>query len=429
MIRWMNPAMRGTPSHRVRRVAFSALIGMVGIAGCSGTEAVPGDPQLSSMVVSSDPELAELTAGLIPAIEELSGLELREPIRVERRSREELERYLRTTMEQEFPPEEIERITSSYEHLGLVPDGFDFEATLVTLFTSQVAGFYEPDSTALYVLDDQNDLLFEPTLAHELVHALQDQHVDLNALTALELENDRRVAAQAAIEGHATLVMQEYTMLSLAGDSIFRLPLPVMPPSLRSVMIQMVANTPEFADVPPLITAGLTGAYVDGAYYVQSLWQEDDSRPAPFGELMPRSTEQVLEMSPPAEWADDPPLVVRFSSDHEPIYADNLGALETRVLLERVDPSAAASVVQEWSGDRFALYEGENGRGLVWVTLWDSEDGREAAFGLVERAFATSSRESRVERIEVDGRPGIRVDVGPGVPELTISWAPLETDL
>ena len=68
------------------------------------------------------------------------------------------------------------------------------------LYTEQVAGFYEPDSTALFVLDDQDEVALKGLLLHELVHAVQDQTVDLDALTDPDLGADRAAAAQSAID-------------------------------------------------------------------------------------------------------------------------------------------------------------------------------------------------------------------------------------
>ena len=39
---------------------------------------------------------------------------------------------------------------------------------------------------------------------HELVHALQDQYVNLDSLEHLKGDDDRAAAAQAVIEGQAT---------------------------------------------------------------------------------------------------------------------------------------------------------------------------------------------------------------------------------
>src|SRR2546425_2948610 len=46
-------------------------------------------------------------------------------------------------------------------------------------------------------------------ISHELVHALQDQYVNLDSLVELKRQNDRRTAAQSILEGQATLARSE----------------------------------------------------------------------------------------------------------------------------------------------------------------------------------------------------------------------------
>ncbi len=108
----------------------------------------------TSLVISSDPELRARVAELLPVLAEKAQMELDHPIRAERRTREELESYLRFKLDQELPPEEAEVRTRSYELLGLVEEGFDLRKVLLSVYTEQVAGFYDPDSTALFVMDD-----------------------------------------------------------------------------------------------------------------------------------------------------------------------------------------------------------------------------------------------------------------------------------
>ncbi len=73
---------------------------------------------------------------------------------------------------------------------------------------------------------DQPEALLEGLLVHELVHAVQDQWIDLGALADPKLGSDRATAAQAAIEGHATLVMLEYMAEQAQGRLLYTSPSP-----------------------------------------------------------------------------------------------------------------------------------------------------------------------------------------------------------
>ena len=154
--------------------------------GCRDAQVAEGQ-----LVVSDDPELRAMAAELLPDLAKLSGLELKAPVKLARRSRAELVAYLRAQLDRELPADEARDVAESYRLMGLAPEGFDLRAVLLAVYTEQVAGFYDPDSTALFVMDDQPAEALRTVLIHELVHAVQDQSADLDALTARERGNDR----------------------------------------------------------------------------------------------------------------------------------------------------------------------------------------------------------------------------------------------
>ena len=244
----------------------------------TGCEAQSG----SSMVVSSDPVLRDLAADILPALARRSGMELKEPVRLEFRSREELVRYLEFKFDEDLPVAEARARVDAYALLGLVPADLDLREVLLGLYTEQVAGFYEPDSTALFVLDDQPEEAMEALLIHELVHAVQDQTANLDALTDSDLGGDRATAAQAAIEGHATLVMLEYMTEQMTGTAVDLGQIPNFATQLRPALQAMVGEFPALASAPRVIRESLLFPYLEGAGFVQGLWQEGE-RIAPFG--------------------------------------------------------------------------------------------------------------------------------------------------
>ena len=156
----------------------------------------------SGLVVSSDAALQETANALLEDISERSGFSFTRPVRVEWRSEEELVRYLTFKLDEEFQEGEVERIRDSYALLGLVPETLDLGALFLALYTEQVGGFYDPDSVALYVRSGQDEATVESVLVHELVHAAQDQAVDLDALTERAGRgNDRQTAAPGGGRG------------------------------------------------------------------------------------------------------------------------------------------------------------------------------------------------------------------------------------
>ena len=371
------------------------------------------------MVVSSDPDLAALAAELLPGLAERSGLALVEPVRLERRSRSHLIRYLEGKLDEELPAEEARAMVDSYALFGLVPPDLDLRALLLGLYTEQVAGFYEPDSTALFVMDDQPEAALEGLLVHELVHAIQDQSADLDALTDPELGNDRRVAAQAAIEGHATLVMLEYMTEQMAGVRVDLGEIPNFSAQMRPALEAMRGQFPALAGAPRVVQESLLFPYLEGTGFVQDLWSRE-GRVAPFGPRLPLSTEDVLEAGRAA-----PPVELRISVEGgRGVYEDVLGRLELGVLLDEQLGAGSAELADGWDGDRYVLVELADGsRGLVWYSVWEDASARDRFASGMRRTLGSLGGPAALEPVDILGRPGILVRVG-GLGGVTSSVEP-----
>jgi len=72
-----------------------------------------------------------------------------------------------------------------------------------------IQGRYDSKEKMLTVYDDVASNYERGVLAHEMIHALQDQHFDLGRLHQLNLPGDASLALTALIEGDATLTMIE----------------------------------------------------------------------------------------------------------------------------------------------------------------------------------------------------------------------------
>jgi hypothetical protein len=360
------------------------------------------------MVISSDPELAELAESLLPELAERSGLPLRAPVRLEERSRAQLVRYLEAKLDEELPADEARAVVDTYALLGLVPSNLDLRGVLLGLYTEQIAGFYEPDSTALFVLDDQARTDLEGLLIHELVHAIQDQNADLSALTGPDVGSDRATAAQAAIEGHATLVMMEFMAEQMMGMRLDLAMLPDFAAQLRPALEGMRSQFPALAGAPRVVQESLLFPYLEGAAFVQSLWAEGE-RVAPFGEYLPVSTEQIVDRSvadPPIELAVD--VTVGRVVDE-----DVLGWLTIQVLLDEHVGAAGQGLAEGWEGDRYALVERDDGaRGLVWYVLWEDDRARVWVASVMGGALDRFGGVATLQRTDVAGIPATLLRVG-----------------
>ncbi|HUF76504.1 MAG TPA: hypothetical protein VMM35_09510 [Longimicrobiales bacterium] len=386
----------------------ACLAGAVALLGSTVAAACGAQQGTERMVVSSDPELAELAADLLPGLAERSGLALLEPVRLERRSRSHLIRYLEQKLDEELPAEEARAMVDAYALFGLVPPDLDLRALLLGLYTEQVAGFYDPDSTALFVMDDQPEEALQGLLVHELVHAIQDQGADLAALTDPALGNDRVIAAQAAIEGHATLVMLEYMTEQMAGVAVDLAEIPNFSAQMRPALEAMRGQFPALAGAPRVVQESLLFPYLEGTGFVQDLWSRE-GRVAPFGARLPQSTEEVLEAG-----AAEPPVDLRISVEGGRVVdEDVLGRLELGVLLDDHLGEGSAALADGWDGDRYALVERADGtRGLIWYAVWEDTAARDLFASGMERALGSLGGPAALERVLAAGRPGTLGRVG-----------------
>ena len=368
-----------------------------------------GDAQeTSSFVRSSDPALAELASAMLPDLARRSGLELKEPIRIEVRSRAALDGYLRFKLDEQLPEAEARATVASYALFGLVPDTMDLRGVLLGLYSEQVAGFYDPDSTALFIMDDQPQTTLQGLLIHELVHAVQDQSVDLDALTDPDLGNDRGTAAQAAIEGHATLVMLEFLAEQMQGAPVDLGAVPDFGAQLRRNLQGIRTQYPALAQAPRVIQEALLFPYLEGAGFVQALWAGGE-RGAPFGDRLPLSTEQVLTRD-----FDDPPVALTLTVEGgRSVHQDDLGRLEIGILLDDRLGDSGAALSEGWGGDLYALIDlPDGGQGLAWVSVWDDEEARDRFVGALGPEPAGFPVSATLEARDVAGRPGALLRVG-----------------
>ena len=105
---------------------------------------------------------------------------------------------------------QIERSEATLRAAGLVAGDVDLVTSLSDLQESGVLAYYEPRSETITVRGKALDSTTRVTLAHELTHALQDQHFDLERIQRRARRSNGSAAARALIEGDAKRVELAY---------------------------------------------------------------------------------------------------------------------------------------------------------------------------------------------------------------------------
>jgi len=360
--------------------------------------------------VRLDAALRELVRQRTPGIERATGLKFKSAPRLARRTRAQVREYILHQLDSDLPPAEFAALETAYKLFGLVPDTLDLRAALLAVLAEQIAGYYDPDSSTLFVVADVDSFALRTTLSHELVHALQDQYMPLDSLLRQKHQNDRTMAAKAILEGQATLAQIVAMMPELRREDL---------PSFwqqRAVLYQQQTQMKEFARAPLYLREWLVFPYLAGADFVR--WYEQ-AHPGqhPYGRALPLSTEQILhpdryaaaDEPTPLEFTGPAPDTVRLEND--------LGEFETRLLFQQLlgDPTGlrATALASGWDGDRYQLLGRDDaGAALVWYSVWDDAASADRFRKSLERAWATqrkAGRTARIERVTVGDRAGVRL--------------------
>jgi hypothetical protein len=310
-------------------------------------------------------------------------------------SQDELLAMMPELIAEEIDSEDAAAQSRSLAALGLIPEGVDLLDLTVRLMGEQAAGFYDPITDEMLVLFDGDLGVTEYFYSHEVIHALQDAHLDPDDFMEdmTDLNSDQTLAALALYEGDA-----------VAGSTAY---LDKHPTLALALLREAGGDFPVMDEAPAAIGIALLFPYTSGLTFVDRLLSEGgwDAVNAAYANI-PVSTEQILH---PLKYLDRdepssvilPDPVTALGEGWRVVDEETLGELQTAVLLANFDPGegfngitgeislpeAARNAAAGWDGDRFALWEdGEGEREtLVWRSVWDSpQDARAFSRALAE---------------------------------------------
>jgi hypothetical protein len=315
---------------------------------------------------------AELVDEFVPKIEKATGLTFKTPPKVESRTRDEVGTFVRRQLESERARTQLAGQESAYKLLGLVPDTMNLMALLQKLLEEQIVGYYDPATKVLYVVEGAPSVLLRQTVSHELVHALQDQYVNIDSVQAQVDNADRQSAAQAVLEGQAVLLQ-----LRLDPNAGPMLKMPGGWDRIRDAMKDAQTGMPVFSSAPRTVREGLLFPYLGGADFVRRFIEK-----RPEKELLadlPISTKQILNDAAyftETTAARDLPVAVTLPAPRTGtvVFTNSFGEFETRLTLVQhlKDETLARRGASGVDGDRFAVVRTPDGDALVWVSAWDS---------------------------------------------------------
>ena len=237
------------------------------------------------------------------------------------------------------------------------------------LLSEQIMGYYDPKTKVLYVAKDAPDAYVGLTILHELVHALQDQYVNLDSLEAIVNDDDRATAAQAVIEGEATY---ESSLIAAGGTGNVAAQMPGGWESIRASIREAMGTQPVFSSAPMVIRESVLFPYINGSDFVRRFKAHEPGK-LPLDKL-PVSTEQLMHDDAYFGKTPDLPSEITLPSIPGTVASNNLGEFGTRLFVFRYtsDQDRSIRASNGWDGDRYALVKTPGGDALVWATVWDS---------------------------------------------------------
>jgi hypothetical protein len=358
-----------------------------------------------------------------------TGLPIKREIKRKLTSRDQVVSFLTKHMDDE-DTKRLRRSELVLKKFGLLPRDFNLETFLVALLREEVAGYYDPKTKTVNLLDWVPMEEQEPVMAHELTHALQDQSVGLEKWmkkgekdlaeirkdpTPIDIENDEiDNAREAVIEGQAQAMMFQYA-IAPTGHTI------VDSPALVDTMVEeTLTGTPGtnvFNEAPIFMKESLTFPYSYGLEFVVKVMQKGGKEKAFAGVLQnpPHTTRQIME--PDTYLAGEkiePMPLPDFKHDFKNYEKFDIGAMgefDVAVLIEQyAGKPPSKHLYPEWRGGYYYAAKPkpdphsdvvvEAPLALLYVSRWSSAE-KAAEFA----AIYAHSLQQRYKKAEETGTP------------------------
>jgi hypothetical protein len=370
----MNSSMQEIPLRR----GIVMLLAVMAIAGCAYKLVHDG---------SVNPMRAEQVETGLERVRQLAFIR---PVPLLVENRAAAQREMAAKLAQDESNTEFRLEAQAGDWLGLYPSGINLQGATLALLRNQVAGFYDPDSGRMILVEGavdeglwnvaahffrRRDAMDELLLAHELTHALQDQHFDLkDKLNRIKDDDDQALALKSVAEGDATIAGFGYVAGGMNQVDLNALSARLS--GLSSVFAREAGATPEALRAPMAFEYSAGVRFVAQAYARGGWTAVDDLYRHP-----PQSSQQILH---PSLYFDrpQPPRAIEIEGYEAELEAgwhraqeNTLGEFMLSVLLKRTFGAQASqfSLAEAWAGDRLLMLTRGGQASLIWLISFRDE--------------------------------------------------------
>jgi hypothetical protein len=338
-----------------------------------GAAPKPAKPANPSTPTHITPEQARQLFSSVDSIlqfdSKVTGLPVLQPVKRRLVTRDEVEKYLMHQLQNDRDAKRLQSSELVLKKFGLLDRDFQLKPFLIQLLREQIAGYYDDKTKTVNLLDWIPPDEQKPVLAHELTHALQDQHIhlekwdrdtDLPIAKNVQQDNEHIVVDEedtvrdAVVEGQAMAVFVDY-ILAPTGKTL------LTAPQVADKMNQAMGDTsdsPTLANAPLLLQRSLIFPYIAGLNFVRAVWTAK-GRQAAFAGMLdhpPSSTYEI--MNPTAYLTHAPVPLLRMpdihsliDSQYQPYDIGVMGEFDVQMMTELFGGQAAAdALAPAWRG-------------------------------------------------------------------------------
>jgi hypothetical protein len=321
------------------------------------------------------PEQAKQLFALVDQLMQFSsqetGLPIKSDVKRQLTSRGQVESYIREKFNDDEGARRMQRGEIVLKKFGLLDRDFDLKPFMLSLLKEQIAAYYDSKTKTVNMLDWVNIDDQKPVLAHELTHALQDQHVNLEKWSDQTPEDvstnykddvehlsrdEMDTAREAVAEGQATAVMMD-SVLKPMGKSLIKNPevVDVIKDKMDS---SSSSDSPVMARAPLLLSESLLFPYREGLSFEQDIWM-DKGQAAAFAGALDNPPNSTWEIINPREFEKSHAAIVPLMPDiHplvDPVYKaydiGQVGELDLHILTQLFGGEAASrDLTPAWDG-------------------------------------------------------------------------------
>lgn len=310
----------------------------------------------------------------------------------------------------QIDPTDARHAFDRYRTLGLITNDYTFDDMMDEASKAPLLGYYDPKSKRLVLKTEvayglahrvsrAQQVEWRAVVLHELVHALQDQHFDLQAGMKRPRSTDQRHAFMALVEGDATLSMMHYyaARAGIEFDTLIQDVDAFDHLMNGAAPIGSGALAPPIKENPGLFRYRAGVLFAAAAVGAGSYSDIDKAFRRP-----PKTTHEILEPDRYfSKWSSArvrlPKLAVLAEAGYRVAHEDTLGRIEASAFLRQGGPAADAAS-SRWEGDRVRVYRKGKERAVLWVMAFDDPGDAKRAATLAKDAFDTMVDRDDVSR-------------------------------